>query len=175
MANFPIFYPTLQHEESGYLSAAMAASINDSGGETYCGIARNKNPNSAIWPIIDEYKRVHGVPKWKSIIPDERLNQMVKDLTKTKYWDVLRLDQVKNQSIANYMADFGFNSGTETVAQIVQRLLKLPVDGIVGALTVNQITSYLFTVLNKSNAGSNKGIEQIFWICFINLWSIHVV
>lgn len=139
MANYLVFKPTLQKIEGGYLSAAMAAQIKDSGGETYRGVSRNNNPTSGIWAIIDEYKRVHGIPKWNSIIPDANLNRMVDELTKSKYWDKLRLDTIKNQSLANYMMDFGFNSGTGTVANIVQRLVKVPVDGIIGALTVNQI------------------------------------
>ena len=139
MANFEVFKPILDKIENGYLSAAMAAKIKDSGGETYRGISRNNNPTSEIWTIIDAYKRVHGIPKWKSIIPDARLNKLVDDLTKIKYWDALKLDTIKNQSVANYMMDFGFNSGTGTVANIVQRLVKVNVDGKVGALTVNQI------------------------------------
>lgn len=139
MANFESFKPVLQKIESGYLSAAMAAKIKDSGGETYRGISRNNNPTSEIWTIIDAYKRVHGIPPWKSIIPNERLNRLVDELTKVKYWDVLKLDTIKNQSVANYMMDFGFNSGTGTVANIVQRLVNVHVDGKVGALTVNQI------------------------------------
>lgn len=139
MANFDKYYPTLEHHEGGYASAEAAAKIKDTGGETYKGIARNYNPSWAGWKIIDEYKRVHGTPKWNSTIPIDELNKMVKQYAKSAYWDTLKLDSVKNQSIAQFIYDFGFNSGRATPVLIVQRLLKLPVDGKMGMQTISQI------------------------------------
>lgn len=141
MANFELFYPKLKHYEGGYASAAFAASINDKGGETYKGIARNFNLDWPGWKIIDEYKLKNGLPKYNSIIPDPRLDKMAKDHSKKAYWDKLRLDDVKNQHVAEAIGDFGFNSGLRTAAKAVQRVLKLPVDGDVGPATVAAINN----------------------------------
>lgn len=139
MANFELYYPKLKQYEGGYASAAFAASINDKGGETYKGIARNFNPDWAGWPIIDEYKLKNGLPKYNSIIPDPRLDKLAKDHSKKAYWDKLRLDDVQNQNVAEAIGDFGFNSGLGTAAKAVQRVLKLPVDGNIGPVTIDAI------------------------------------
>lgn len=141
MASFEIFYPKLKQYEGGYASAAFAASINDKGGETYKGIARNFNPDWSGWKIIDAYKLKNGLPKYNSIIPDPNLDKMAKDHSKKAYWDKLRLDEVKNQHVAEAIGDFGFNSGLGTAAKAVQRILKLPVDGKIGPATVSAINA----------------------------------
>lgn len=139
MADFNLYYPKLKVYEGGYASAAFAASINDSGGETYRGIARNYNPTWAGWDIIDEYKKAHGLPKYNSSIPDARLDALAKTHSKTDYWDKLRLDSVKNQSVAEAIGDFGFNSGLKTAAKAAQRVLGLKDDGVIGTETVEAI------------------------------------
>ncbi|MFN3405850.1 MAG: glycosyl hydrolase 108 family protein [Cytophagaceae bacterium] len=142
MASFDQFYPILEPNEGGYVSAATAASIGDSGGETYKGVARNYNPTWEGWKIIDAYKAANGGKiKHNAIIPDPVLNKMVKDLAKKKYWDVMRLDEVRNQSLANLIADFGFNSGTGAPAKAIQRILGLVQDGVIGPVTIKAINS----------------------------------
>lgn len=139
MASFEIFYPKLKKYEGGYASAKFAASIGDRGGETYKGIARNFNPNWAGWPIIDAWKAKNGEPKWNTFIPDPRLDELAKSHSKKAYWDKLRLDEVKNQSVAEAIGDFGFNSGLGTAAKAVQRILGLPDDGSIGPKTLEAI------------------------------------
>ena len=141
MAKFELYYPKQSKNEGGYASAKLAASIGDSGGETYRGIARNYNKDWAGWPIIDAYIAKNGAPKWNSIIPDDKLNKMVVEHSKTAYWDNLRLDDVKNQSLAELIGDFGFNSGLGTVARIVQRLLTITADGKIGNATIKAINA----------------------------------
>lgn len=141
MASFEVYYPKLKQYEGGYASAAFAASINDKGGETYKGIARNFNPDWAGWAIIDDYKLKNGLPKYNSTIPDSRLDKLAKDHSKKAYWDKLRLDDVKNQNVAEAIGDFGFNSGLKTAAKAVQRVLKIEDDGVIGPATISAINS----------------------------------
>lgn len=141
MADFNTYYPKLLVQEGGYASADLAKSINDKGGETYLGIARNYNPTWAGWPIIDKYKADHGTPAHNAHIPDANLDALAKSFSKSHYWDVLDLDQVKNQSIAEYIMDFGFNSGLANPIIAVQKILGLSVDGKVGPNTINAINS----------------------------------
>lgn len=139
MADFEKFYPLLAPHEGGYLSAKMAADTNDSGGETYRGIARNYNKDWAGWPIIDAYKAKHGIPKWNSIIPDKKLDALVKQRAKENYWDKHKFGEIKNQSVANAIADYTFNSGPGNSVKLVQRLLKIKADGISGKATIEAI------------------------------------
>lgn len=141
MANFELYYPKLKKHEGGYASAEFAKSINDAGGETYLGIARNFNQDWEGWKIIDEYKSIHGIPKWNSIIPDERLPILAKQHSKKVYWDSLKLDQFNNQSIAEYVMDFGYNSGIKTSAKALQKVLGLTADGIIGPKTIEAVNT----------------------------------
>jgi len=136
MANFELYYPKLKVHEGGYASADYAASIGDRGGETYLGIARNFNPEWEGWQIVDEYKAKHGVPKWNSTIPDDRLPVLAKQLTKTKYWDALKCDLYASQSVAEYVCDFGYNSGIRTAAKALQKVVGVTADGIIGSQTL---------------------------------------
>jgi lysozyme family protein len=141
MADFEKYYPTLEKHEGGYCSEEKAKSIGDRGGETYLGIARNFNPEWEGWLWIDECKAKNGIPKWNSKIPDERLKPSAKKFSKMKYWDALKADQILNQSIAEYIVDFGYNSGIVTAAKALQKLTSVTVDGKIGPKTIEAVNT----------------------------------
>lgn len=141
MANFDLYYPKLKKHEGGYCSVEYAAIIGDKGGETYLGIARNFNPEWDGWAIIDEYKAKNGVPKWNSTIPDDRLPELAKALTKVKYWDALKCDLYASQSVAEYVMDFGYNSGIKTAAKALQRVIGVADDGQIGNKTLSALNA----------------------------------
>ena len=60
------------------------------------------------------------------------------------YWRPFRADDIKCQSIANICVDWAWASGTVTAIKQVQKVLGVPVDGIVGDITIDAI--------NKSDA-----------------------
>ena len=62
-----------------------------------------------------------------------------KYIAKKIFWDYFLADLILNQSLAEFVVDWGYNSGRKTVAKIVQRLVKVTVDGIVGPQTVTAI------------------------------------
>lgn len=66
-----------------------------------------------------------------------------KMIAKKIFWDYFKADKIKNQSIAELIVDWGYNSGRVTVARRIQRLLNIEVDGVFGAKTLDAI--------NKSN------------------------
>ena len=68
--------------------------------------------------------------------------QDVVELLRKGYWNRWKADQIKNQSIANLLVDWVWNSGIHGI-KIPQRVLGVTVDGIVGIKTINTI--------NKSN------------------------
>lgn len=139
MADFEKYYPILKKHEGGYASADYAASIGDRGGETYLGIARNFNPSWEGWAIIDQYKSKHGIPKWNSHIPDDRLPILAKEHSKKVYWDALNLDRFQNQSVAEYVMDFGYNSGIKTSAKALQKIVGVTADGSIGKKTLEAL------------------------------------
>lgn len=62
------------------------------------------------------------------------------DILKTMYWDKWCGDNLTNQSVANFLVDWLFNSGEYGIL-IPQRILFLVQDGIVGAKTIAAVNS----------------------------------
>ena len=61
-------------------------------------------------------------------------------ITKLDYWDVVRADEIANQSVANIIVDFVFNSGKSVIKRI-QRIVNVTPDGIVGKKTLSAINN----------------------------------
>ena len=161
MADFEKYYPLLAKSEGGYCSAEKAATFNDRGGETYLGIARNFNPDWEGWKIIDEWKAKNGEPKYNSFIPDDRLAPLAKAHSKKAYWDFFQADSIQNQSIAEAIVDFGFNSGVRKSAKAVQTILGLAADGSIGPKSLAAINSCdlqkLFNALQENRRSVING------------------
>lgn len=57
-----------------------------------------------------------------------------------KYWDVWRADEIGNQSIANILVDWQWNSGSTGIKK-VQGILGVTEDGIVGKNTIKALNN----------------------------------
>lgn len=128
MADFKKYSGQLINLEKGFVN-----NPNDNGGPTKYGITL------ATWQRYGYDKNKDGVidiEDLKLITPQDALS-----IAKKNYWDYFKADELKNQSIAEFIVDWGYNSGQTTVARRVQRLLKLPVDGLVGESTVKAINN----------------------------------
>ena len=147
MADFARFYPRLLANEGGYCHTP-----GDAGQETWRGVARAYHPQWAGWPLVDAAKRRLGlrspVPPAgypalnKALGADNTLNTWVKAFYKTEFWDVLRLDEVRNQAVAEQLADHGVNAGPARPARMLQFALRqlgytaLAEDGALGPATL---------------------------------------
>lgn len=156
MAKFEIAEAITGRNEGGY-----ANNPADTGGETFAGIARNHWPKWEGWKYIDgikkDYKSASVINKRASQMPD--LIKLISKFYKQNFWDVLKLDLVRDQQLANSVYDFGVNSGTSRAAKFLQQAVNeinpgmLVVDGKIGIKTigaVNQIVPLL--VYNAYNA-----------------------
>lgn len=56
------------------------------------------------------------------------------------YWNACNASNIKNQSVANLIVDWNFNSGI-AVNKRVQKLLGVKEDGVFGTLTMNALNS----------------------------------
>nr|WP_321453595.1 glycosyl hydrolase 108 family protein [uncultured Carboxylicivirga sp.] len=130
----------LNHE--GYYSNHS----NDKGGETYRGIARKFHPSWVGWKIIDEEKLIKGsLPRnYKSDNP--QMETLVAQFYKSKFWDKILLDQVRDTSLQRIIFDAYVNSGGNVI-KLLQRVLRdqfgknIAVDGAQGKMTVAAINS----------------------------------
>lgn len=136
MANFQEYYDRLLKPfEGGYNLIKQ-----DRGGETYKGIARNENPNWEGWKTVDAWKaRKGGKLPYNFIIPDSNLDKLVLQLFKVKYWDKLKADFIKNQSLAEILVDWYINGGLKI--KPIQTYLKITADGLMGQQTLNAINN----------------------------------
>lgn len=134
MANFELFWPILVHDEGYY-----ANKEHDSGGETWIGISRNNYPSWNGWSIVDSYK---GRPDFPSILKtDVNLKASVISFYKSNEWHTIEGDQINNQSIANFIADWGVNAGMSVPIRHSQQILGLTVDGKIGPITLASINN----------------------------------
>jgi lysozyme family protein len=134
MANFALFFPILLENE-GYYSNVQG----DTGGETWEGISRNNFPNWKGWEVIDSYKENENFPH--ILRSDNNLQQLVESFYKPEFWDIIKGDEILNQSLANFIADFGVNSGISIPIKHVQQILGVDVDGKIGPATLQALNS----------------------------------
>lgn len=136
MADFNIAYNKTNANEGGYSNEK-----NDTGGETYCGIARNYHPTWKGWMIIDEYKKKNGPLKRGQKINNPELDKLKKEFYKFKFWDVVGGDEIEYQPHADTLYDFGVNSGNPRSIKNIQKALNLAETG--------KVTSSLIEAINN--------------------------
>lgn len=139
MANFNVAYSLTIHTEAGY-----ANNPADHGGETYAGIARKFWPAWGGWIIIDAIKDYHGhdakiIDIWA--LKDLNLKEQIYLFYKANFWDQNKLDEFNDQQVANSVYDFGVNAGIATAAKMLQEMVGVIPDGIIGRLTLEAVNS----------------------------------
>lgn len=126
MANHNLYIPTLLKHEGGF--------VNDPAD-------RGKATNMGI--TMDTLKAYRG----KAVSVDD-----VKNLTKEEaiaiykknYWDKIKGDSINSQSLAELLFDYAVHSGVGKASKVIQTLVSVPSDGVIGPKTIEAI--------NKQNA-----------------------
>lgn len=119
MADFNMAYQKSMKIEGGY-----ANDPDDSGGETWKGIARKYHPDWSGWSIVDRITLNRTKAEFEHLLfADKDLQERVLNFYKGIFWDVMKLDSVKNQAIAEEMFDSGINMGDEVVVEFLQKAL----------------------------------------------------
>lgn len=151
MAKFDSFFDTLIKHEGGYVNDPL-----DRGGATNWGITL------AVWIRRGYDKNGDG------LINEKDVKLITKEdafkIAKSQYWDAVRADEIHNQSIAEFIFDWGYNSGPGTAIKRVQKVLKLKQDGVIGPKTITAINSadqeVLFNNLKKEREVFFRGIVK---------------
>lgn len=140
MADFKAAYDKTMKVEGGW-----ADDKDDSGGQTWKGIARNYHPNWAGWAIVDSFKNKPGFEA--NLYASQTLQRLVLEFYKKEFWDVMRLDEFHFQSVADEMFDTGVNMNHTIAVEFLQRALNatnrnekqhpdLIIDGKIGLRTI---------------------------------------
>jgi len=146
MADFLISDQITQKTEAGYNPG-----IGEK--ETAMGIDRGQNPNWQGWHIVDSLK-----PDTASNITHQLFNSptfmgLVHSFFKANYWDVLKLDEVNDQQIANNLFDCSINQGSGIASRFMQEAAGVTVDGIVGNQTISAVNNgNAETIYNQINS-----------------------
>ena len=82
--------------------------------------------NSAVWPIT-----VAEI----SSAPEEQRPEMVENFYRENYWNK-RFQQFNVQMLANSVFDMKINAGPSVAVQLLQRMLGVTQDGLLGPVTV---------------------------------------
>lgn len=166
MANFNLFIPILQKVEAGYQNLS-----GDRG--NYNSLGQRVGTNFGISARFYEgiIKRPPTVADMKAIT-----KSYAQQLYKKYFWDDVQGDTIKNQSIANLIADHAVNSGESPIGRIVQTILKndfgkqIVIDGDIGnktALAINSVDAQLlFDKIKKARANYYASIGGE----FLNGW-----
>lgn len=149
MADFNKFLPILLKQEGYYSNAA-----GDTGGETWEGISRNNCPAWSGWLIVDSYRHLPDFPR--NLRADTDLQAKVNAFYKTSQWDAIQGDLILNQSLANFIADWGINAGMSTPVKHLQEILSIAVDGKVGPHTLAAINGADWPDLFAKLQGARK-------------------
>ena len=127
MADFNAAFEKMIADEGGYVLHTIPG---DTGGMTYAGIARNKNPNWGGWNLIDHNE-----------INNALLTSFVRAFYKTEFWDRLRGDEVANQVVAESVFNFGVNTGLSVAVKLAQLIVGATPDGAVGDKTLQKFNN----------------------------------
>ena len=109
------------NNEGGYVN-----NPHDPGGETNFGITKRNYPELDIKNLTRE---------------------QAKAIYHEKYWRPMKLDDLP-ESVALEVFDFGVNAGPTVSIKLLQGLLKVVADGIIGPLTLKAIQSYPTDLVN---------------------------
>ena len=146
MADAKVLKPFVLSFEGGYCN-----NRSDRGGATNKGVT------------IATFRSVFG--KDKTIedlknITDEQWEYIFKKY----YWDACKADLINDQSVANMLVDFAYNSGVARVSKFIQKIVCVTADGIIGSKTIQAINNYprgqrqLFATLKQRRINYLNGI-----------------
>jgi lysozyme family protein len=172
MANFLSYLPLLQAVEGGYTNNPSDPG-NWTGGKIGVGdlVGTNKGISA---PVYGEYiGRKPTVADMKSIT-----NSTAKIIFRVRYWDLMKGDQIINQSVANILIDHAINAGRVRASRMVQEILnkkfskRLVVDGVIGNMTVAAINSVdqqkLFDEIKKERTAYYNSLGGTFLAGWLN-------
>lgn len=123
MANAEKLMPFILQWEGGFVDDP-----DDRGGATNKGVT--------LTTFRQYYGQSRTVDDLRNITEEQWLH-----IFKCGYWDKMKGDDIDNQSVANILVDWAYNSGPKTPSKAVQRIVGATPDGIIGRKTLSSINS----------------------------------
>jgi len=111
---------------------------DDNGGETVSGVTRKNHQALKIWASLD---KLSGVAKKKSYKPTKEEWKEIYQLYYENYYNPLRIEDIVDEQLAIQVFDLGVNAGVNRSAKILQEVVRVKQDGIVGKNTLEAVNS----------------------------------
>lgn len=106
---------------------------DDKGGETIYGITRRNHADLTIWSSLDQLSTLKEKRAYK---PNKEEMEEVYEVYRRQYYNKLQCDYFDCENLALQLFDFGVNAGISRSARMLQNILHINEDGIVGLQTV---------------------------------------
>lgn len=139
---------------------------NDNGGPTKYGITL------ATWRKVGYDKNGDGVLNEEDVklLTEEDFHCVFKE----NYWNACKADKIQDQSVANMLVDFAYNSGVNKAVKHLQLVLGITADGIIGNKTLYAINKSngerLFKAFKKDRKAYLKRIAVGYQKGFLKGW-----
>lgn len=118
--------------ENGNTACGYVNDPKDMGGETVSGITRKNHPSLSIWAKLDELE-VADKKKYK---PTKEEWDEIYNIYYKNYYKPIKGDYFKDDNVALALMDMAVNAGVTTAVKLLQRMLHISADGIVGPKTI---------------------------------------
>ena len=127
--------------EGGYVNDP-----HDNGGETFMGISRKFNPDSVLWKYVDAEKKKGGTNAQltKRLKDNEAAVKAVYYIYYSKFWNPLRLSEVKDSKMQYQIFDDAVNRGVVAAIRTIQHLVGMSVTGRMSDELIYNINNYKY-------------------------------
>lgn len=128
------FWPVIYDHEVGSTKDGFVDNKNDSGGVTKYGIS--------LLFLRSENLDINGDGNINRQDILDVTKEMAKEIFYEYFYVSMRLSLIKNDSLALELLDMGVNSGGRTAIKLLQQILRVDDDGIIGYKTISAIDTY---------------------------------
>lgn len=146
MANFSLYFPQLLKYEGGF--------VNDPADKGSC-----TNFGITIYTLTAYRGHALTCQDVKNLTKEE-----AEKIYKKYYWDKIKGDDINSQSVAELLLDYAVHSGVTKASKVIQELVGVTVDGVIGAKTIqainNQDPRNLFDRLKMNRKSYFDGIVR---------------
>lgn len=122
MSDFINAFRNMINDEGGYKLHKVKG---DTGGLTFAGITQKHHPDWLGWDYINEDPAI--------------LQTAVSDFYKEKYWNRIQADKYKSSYVKDIIFNFSVNAGCRSAIKLVQSVLRVSQDGIIGPVTIKKL------------------------------------
>lgn len=142
MSNFTKSMQFLMRLEFSSPSFALHKNETENG-LTFFGIYECAHPDFKGWDLIKQVLNGKSLKEASVILYNNSdLVALVYEFYKREFWDKMRLDEVESDLKASEVFIFGVNVDTKPAVRVLQRLLNVTVDGVMGAQTLKALNAY---------------------------------